>query len=45
MATDLLTEAIQLRYPRLLASGVDYNDAQAVLERITRIEDWCAAWV
>ena len=44
-ADDLLTEAVQLRYPRLLASGVDYNDAQAVLERITRIEDWCAEWV
>jgi 2,6-dihydroxypseudooxynicotine hydrolase len=45
MGGDLLQETIQLRYPRLLASGVDYNDARAVLGRLTRFEDWCAAWV
>ena len=45
MADDLLKETIRLRYPRLLASGVDYNDAQTVLGRIRRFEDWCAEWV
>jgi 2,6-dihydroxypseudooxynicotine hydrolase len=44
MAPDLLREAIQLRYPRLLVSGVDYNDAQALLARIARFEDWCPQW-
>src|SRR5262245_14612814 len=44
MAADPLTEAIQLRYPRLLVSGVDYNDAQQVLRRIKRLDDWCPEW-
>ncbi len=41
---DLLKETLALRYPRLLASGVDYNDIQLVLGRLTRFEDWCAEW-
>jgi len=45
MGDDLLQETVRLRYPRLLASGVDENDAQTVLGRITRFDDWCAAWV
>ena len=45
MAEVLLRETIQLRYPRLLASGVDENDAQTVLGRIRRFDDWCAEWV
>src|SRR2546425_1339652 len=45
MADDLLRETIQLRYPRLLASGVDYNDAQTVLGRIRRFDDWRTEWV
>jgi len=45
MSADLLQETIQLRYPRLLVSGVDYNDAQVLLKRIKRFEDWCAEWV
>jgi dipeptidyl aminopeptidase/acylaminoacyl peptidase len=45
MADDLLRETLSLRYPRLLASGVDYNDIQTVLGRLTRFEDWCAEWV
>jgi len=44
VANDPLTEAIQLRYPRLLVSGVDYNDAQQVLRRIKRMDDWCPEW-
>lgn len=44
MSSDLLQETIRLRYPRLLVSGVDYNDAQALLKRIMRMEDWCAEW-
>jgi 2,6-dihydroxypseudooxynicotine hydrolase len=40
-----LAETIRLRYPRLLAAGVDWNDAEAVLGRITRFEDWCPEWV
>lgn len=44
MSSDLLKETIQLRYPRLLASGVDYNDAQTILGRIKRFEDWCSEW-
>lgn len=45
MADDLLKETLALRYPRLLASGVDYNDIQAVLARVTRLDAWCPAWV
>lgn len=41
---DLLKETIQLRFPRLLASGVDYNDARRVLDRLERFEDWCREW-
>ncbi|MBI1847650.1 MAG: alpha/beta hydrolase [Candidatus Rokubacteria bacterium] len=44
MGDDLLKETLQLRTPRLLASGVDYNDIQAVLGRLKRFEDWCAEW-
>jgi 2,6-dihydroxypseudooxynicotine hydrolase len=44
VASDLLRETIQLRYPRLLISGVDYNDAQALLKRIARFEDWFPQW-
>jgi 2,6-dihydroxypseudooxynicotine hydrolase len=44
VSADLLKETIQLRYPRLLVSGVDYNDARAVLTRIARFEDWCPQW-
>jgi 2,6-dihydroxypseudooxynicotine hydrolase len=44
VSSDLLKETIQLRFPRLLVSGVDYNDARALLERITRLEDWCREW-
>ena len=39
MSSDLLQETIQLRYPRLLVSGVDYNDAQTLLKRIKRFEE------
>jgi dipeptidyl aminopeptidase/acylaminoacyl peptidase len=42
--SDRLREAIQLRYPRLFVSGVDYNDAQALLARIARFEDWFPEW-
>ena len=45
MSSDLLQETIQLRYPRLLVSGVDYNDAQTLLKRLRRFEDWCGEWV
>ena len=45
MSDDLLRETIQLRYPRLLVSGVDYNDTQTVLKRINRFADWCPQWV
>jgi 2,6-dihydroxypseudooxynicotine hydrolase len=41
---DLLKETVELRFPRLLASGVDYNDARTVLDRLKRFEDWCGAW-
>lgn len=44
MAHDLLEETLALRYPRLLASGVDGNDIRTVLGRVTRLEEWCAAW-
>ena len=45
VADALLTETLALRYPRLLVSGVDYNDVQAVLGRLERFDDWCRAWV
>jgi len=44
VSADLLKETIQLRYPRLLVSGADYNDAQVLLGRIARIEDWMPQW-
>lgn len=45
MSASLLAEIIHQRLPRLLVSGVDYNDAQLLLKRITRAEDWCSEWV
>lgn len=45
MGDDRLKETLELRHPRLLASGVDGNDIQTVLGRLKRFEDWCAEWV
>lgn len=45
MTVDLLKETIEQRFPRLIASGVDYNDARTALARIRSIEDWCPEWV
>lgn len=44
MADDMLAETLRDRMPRLFAAGVDYNDMQALLTRIKRIEDWPRAW-
>ena len=40
MTDAALQETIQHRYPRLLAAGVDYNDAQTALREITRMDEW-----
>ncbi|MBO22999.1 MAG: alpha/beta hydrolase [Rhodospirillaceae bacterium] len=39
-----LQETIAHRFPRLMAAGVDYNDAQTVLSTITRMEEWMPVW-
>ena len=45
MSEAVLAEIIQQRLPRLIVSGVDYNDAQLLMKRMTRAEDWCPEWV
>ncbi len=37
-------EALRNWYPRMLANGVDYNDAEETLRRIDSWEDWCPQW-
>jgi 2,6-dihydroxypseudooxynicotine hydrolase len=44
MADAALQETIEHRFPRLMAAGVDYNDAQTVLGTITRMEEWMPVW-
>lgn len=44
MAADPVQETIQLRMPRVLVSGVDYNDFQVVRSRIKKMSDWCPEW-
>lgn len=45
MSVDLLKETIEQRFPRLIVSGIDYNDARTALSRIRTIADWCPEWV
>src|SRR5579885_2929905 len=45
MSVDLLKETIEQRFPRLIVSGVDYNDARTALARIRTIDDWMPEWV
>ena len=45
MSTDLLSETIEQRFPRLIVSGVDYNDARIALSRIKKMDDWMPEWV
>ena len=45
MSVDLLKETIEHRFPRLIVSGIDYNDARTALSRIKTIADWCPEWV
>ena len=39
-----LQETIAHRLPRLMAAGLDYNDAQTALGAINRMEEWMAVW-
>jgi 2,6-dihydroxypseudooxynicotine hydrolase len=41
---DHLAEIVEHRLPRLLVSGVDYNDVRLVLARIGHLNEWQAAW-
>ncbi len=41
MPVDMLKETIEQRFPRLIVSGVDYNDARTALARIKTMADWC----
>jgi 2,6-dihydroxypseudooxynicotine hydrolase len=41
----MLKETIEQLLPRLIASGVDYNDARMALSRINTLTDWCPEWV
>ena len=43
-ADDRLAETLRDRLPRLYASGVDHNDIQTVLGRISRLDDWPGQW-
>jgi pimeloyl-ACP methyl ester carboxylesterase len=37
-------EAMRNLVPRFVAAGVDFNDAQRVLGRLERWDDWCREW-
>ena len=43
-ADTLIEAAVSHWGPRFLANGVDSNDFQATLARITRWTDWCSEW-
>lgn len=43
MAGDL-EEIRQLRLPRLIATGVDYNDVATVFGRLKKMSDWWTQW-
>ena len=45
MSVDHLRETIEQRFPRLIISGIDYNDARTALSRIKVMADWCPEWV
>ncbi len=42
--TEVMRETIRNRYPRFIAYGVDYNDAERVLGRIRDWSEWCREW-
>ena len=42
--TDHLAEIVEHRLPRLLVSGVDYNDVRVVLSRVRHLKDWHPQW-
>jgi 2,6-dihydroxypseudooxynicotine hydrolase len=42
--TDHLAEIVEHRLPRLLVSGVDYNDVQLLLSRVRQLKDWRPEW-
>lgn len=42
--TDYLAEIVEQRLPRLLVSGVDYNDARSMLSRMRSLADWRPKW-
>ena len=44
MSRELFLERLQRRLPRLLASGVDYNDAMSIASRATELKDWTRLW-
>ncbi len=37
-------EALRNWHPRMIANGVDYNDAEETLKRVESWEDWCREW-
>jgi 2,6-dihydroxypseudooxynicotine hydrolase len=41
---DAKVAAMRNLVPRFVAAGVDFNDAQRVLGRLERWEDWCREW-
>lgn len=42
--TDYLSEIVEHRLPRLLVSGVDYNDVRLMLSRMRSLKDWPLEW-
>jgi dipeptidyl aminopeptidase/acylaminoacyl peptidase len=44
MPDDMLAETLRDRMPRLFAAGADHNDLQRILAKVTRFQDWPAAW-
>ena len=44
-ALEELRALTRFRFPRYVAYGVDYNDVERILERITTTSDWCHEWL
>lgn len=44
MADAELQEIIEGRFPRLMAAGLDYNDAQTVLAKVSNMNEWMPVW-
>ena len=44
MSQDAFKQSLHRRLPRMLAAGVDYNDAMTVASQASGLTDWTTLW-